>query len=174
MKNLIVLSLIFLLFFSGSHSTLKTAYKPIYISNETAKTIEFESPRDIEIQGKIYIKDQWIFIGDVNLGVHIIDNSNPESPQKIGFIKIYGNHDISIKGDVLYADNFEDLVAIDISNIQQPTITKRIDGVYSLKANNFPPNVPYGTYFECVNPNKGYVIGWEEAELENANCYTTY
>ncbi len=174
MKNVILYSFLFLLFFSGSNTTLTKAYKPIYVSKEVAKTVAFESPREVETQGKIYIKDHWIFIGDVNLGVHVIDNSNPEIPQKIGFIKIYGNHDISIKGNILYADNFEDLVAIDISNMQQPTVTKRIADVYNLTANNYPLNVPYGTYFECVDPSKGYVVDWEEADVDNPKCFTTY
>jgi hypothetical protein len=174
MKNLVLYSLIFLLFFSGSNATLRKAYKPIYISNEEAKTIVYTSPQEIKNQGKIYIKDQWIFIGDVNLGVHIIDNSDPEHPQKIGFLKIYGNHDIAIKGNTLFADNFRDMVAIDISNMEEPVITKRVKDVYTLYEQNYPPNVPYGTYFECIDPAKGFVISWEVTEVENAECYTTY
>lgn len=174
MKNVILYSIVFLLFFGGSRATNKTAYRPIYMSNELAKVISYGSPREVKTQGKIYIKDQWIFIGDINLGVHVIDNSDPENPQKIGFINIYGNHDISIKGNILYADNFEDLVAVDISNMEQPVVTKRITGVYSLDANSFPPNVPYGTYFECVDPSKGYVVEWEKTELDDPKCFTTY
>ena len=174
MKKVILYSIVFLLFFGGSSATNKTAYKPIYISNEAAQVVSFESPRDVKTQGKIYIKDQWVFIGDINLGVHVIDNSNPENPNKIGFIQIFGNHDISIKGNIMYADNFEDLVAIDFSNMQQPVITKRIEGVYTLESNRYPPNVPYGTYFECVDPSRGYVVEWEKTDIDDPKCYTTY
>lgn len=174
MKNLILYSFIFLLFFSGSNETAEEAFKPIYISAEKAKTIVYEAPREMENQGKIYIKDQMIFIGDINLGVHVIDNSNPENPQKIGFITIYGNHDIAIKENILYADNFEDLVAVDISNYEHPVITKRMIGVYKIATNNYPPNVPYHTYFECVDHSKGYVVGWEKTEVNDPKCYTNY
>jgi len=165
--------MVFLLFFSGSNTT-KTGYRPVYISAAAAKTISFIAPQDIVKQGKIYIKDQYIFIGDINLGVHIIDNTNPEYPEKIGFLKIYGNHDIAIKGNTLYADNFDDLIAVDISNIEHPEVTKREKAVYTLMDHDFPPNVPYGTYFECVDDSKGYVLSWVEAELDNPKCYTTY
>jgi len=174
MKNNFLLSLLIGLLFISINDSMSQVYRPIYVAKDVAQKIAFESPREVETQGKIYIKDQWIFIGDVNKGIHIIDNTNPENPQKIGFLRIYGNHDISIKGNTLYADNFSDLIAIDISNMQEPTITKRISGVYTLQASNYPPNVPYGTYFECIDSEKGYVIGWEEADVVDPKCYTTY
>jgi len=174
MKNLVLYSFIFLLFFGGSNGTSSLTYKPIYISNDLAKTITFESPREMITQGKIYIKDNLIFIGDIDLGVHIIDNSNPENPQKIGFLTIYGNHDIAVKGDILYADNFEDLVAINISDYRNPYETQRMKNVYQLHQSNYPPDVPYHTYFECVDPSKGYVIGWEQAAVSDPHCYTNY
>lgn len=174
MKNFIVYCFLFLLFFSGSRTSLMVGYKPIYISKTEAKTINFESPREIINQGKIYIKDQYIFIGDIGLGVHVIDNSIPENPQKIGFLQIYGNHDIAIKGFSLYADNFEDLVTIDISDIHHPLETNRVKNIYDLHETNYPPNVPYYTYFECVDPSKGYVLDWVETELSDPKCYTTY
>ena len=40
---------------------------------------------------------------------------------------------MAIKSDILYADNVLDLLAIDISNIQSPKVTKRLDNVF----NNF-------------------------------------
>ncbi len=172
MKKLLFYSFVFLLFFSGSNKILKKAYRPIYVSAEEAKTVSFKPPREIKEQGKIYIIDQYIFIGDVNAGVHIIDNSNPENPQKVGFIQIYGNHDIAIKDGVLFADNLEDLIAVNISDYEHPVITKRIKAVYDYQIMMYPPNVPNHTYFECVDPEKGYVIGWEEVELDDPECYT--
>lgn len=174
MKNSILFLLLFLLFFSGSNKQLVMGYRPVYVSEDVAKTISYESPRELKNQGKIYVKDNYIFIGDIGLGVHVIDNSNPEAPQKMGFLKIYGNHDIAIKGSSLYADNYSDLVTIDISNMSQPIVTKRIEAIYDYSQSNYPPNVPYGTYFECVDPSKGFVVDWLEVELESPKCYTTY
>ena len=173
MKRLVLYSFLFLLFFSGSNASLQLAYKPIYMSYSEAKTVSYLPAREMKNQGKIYIKDQYIFIGDVGLGIHVIDNSDPTNPQKIGFLQILGNHDISIKGNALYADNLEDLVTIDISDMANPILTKRIEDVYQTKYSMYPPNVPYGTYFECVDESKGYVAAWEQVEVSDPKCYTT-
>lgn len=171
-KSLLYLAL-FLLFFSGSNKTTKMGYQPIYASETEAKKVVYLEPQEMKNQGKIYVKDDYIYIGDINLGVHVIDNTNPASPQKIGFIRIYGNRDIAIKGNSLFADNFEDLITVDISDLSNPNIVKRIEDVYEYQKVNYPPNVPYGTYFECVDESKGYVIGWEEVESDSFKCFTT-
>jgi hypothetical protein len=173
MRKLLLLSFVFLLFFSGTDFTVD-GFKPVYISPEEAKVISLLEPREITTQGKIYIKDQYIYVGDVNLGVHIIDNSDPRNPVKVAFLQIYGNHDIAIKGNTMYADNLEDLVAIDISDRENPQVMKRVEDVYELPNQAFPENKPYHTWFECADPDKGYVIGWIPAQLDNPDCWTAY
>lgn len=174
MKNLFIAGLLFLLFFSGSSNYIVEGYKPLYVPLSEAKNIKVMEPRMVENQGKIYIKDSYIYVGDIDRGVHIIDNSNPLKPQKIAFIQIYGNHDIAIKGNTMFADNLDDLIAIDISNLQDIIISKRIAGVYKLPNQKYPEDVTYGTYFECVDPDKGIVVGWVPSEIENPACWTTY
>lgn len=174
MKNLFLLFFIFLLFFSGTNSWTVEGYKPVYVPEDEAKVIRYLEPRDVVTQGKIYIKDNFIYVGDINLGVHVIDNTDPKLPKKVGFLQIYGNHDIAIKGNVLYADNLEDLVAIDISAMENPKVTKRIEGVYKLPNQKFPENLPHHTYFECVDPDKGYVVGWIPSNIEDPDCWTAY
>lgn len=166
--------LFFLLFFSGTSSFIVEGFKPVYISENEAKVIRKLPPQDISAQGKIYIKDHYIFIGDVNLGVHVFDNTDPSNPQKIAFIQIYGNHDISIKDNIMYADNFQDLVAIDISDLNNPLEIKRIPGVYKLLNQHYPEGAPWGTYFECVDPQKGFVAGWVRTTLTDPDCWTSY
>lgn len=172
-KSLLVL-LVFLLFFSGTNSFTIDGYKPIYIPKEEAKEIKLLGPRDVVTQGKIYIKDQFIYVGDVNLGVHIIDNTDPQHPQKVSFLQIYGNHDIAIKGNTMYADNLDDLVSIDISDRLNPKVINRVEGVYKLINQHYPENMPYHTFFECTDPDKGYIVGWSSGILENPDCWTSY
>ncbi|HHN47860.1 MAG TPA: hypothetical protein ENN08_02830, partial [Bacteroidales bacterium] len=52
----------------------------------------------------------------MNQGIHVVDNSNPASPQIISFIAIPGNYDLAIRGNILFADSYIDLVALDISD----------------------------------------------------------
>lgn len=166
--------MVFLLFFSGNTSFSVDGYKPLYVPADQAKVIKTLESRPVETQGKIYLKDQYIFIGDVNKGVHVIDNTDPRNPVKVSFIQIYGNHDIAIKGNIMYADNLEDLVAIDISDINNLVEVKRIEDVYELPNQQYPEDVPYYTYFICADPDKGYVVGWIPAMITDPDCFTTY
>ncbi len=174
MRKTILPIVVFLLFFSGSTNYTVEGFKPVYAPKAEAKLIKATDPKDVQTQGKIYLKEQYIFIGDVNLGVHVIDNSDPRNPVKLLFIQIYGNHDIAIKGNVMYADNMEDLVAIDISDILNPTEVNRVEDVYNPPNQHYPDNVPYGTAFECADPEKGFVSGWIPALITDPDCLTTY
>ena len=57
-------------------------------------SVAIQEPKEIEQAGKIYAYKNFVFINDVNRGVHIIDNSNPEAPQKIKYLKIPQNTDV--------------------------------------------------------------------------------
>ena len=73
------------------------------------------------------------FLNEPNKGVHIIDNSNPASPINKSFISIPGNYDIAVKGNILYADCFTDLLALDISNINNISLKNYLANVYPEK-----------------------------------------
>ncbi|HEY0612444.1 MAG TPA: hypothetical protein VGD35_22370 [Chitinophaga sp.] len=103
-------------------------FTPVYKSlDELRGAVKREAPRNIEEPGKIYLYGNYIFLNEVNKGVHVIDNSNPSAPNKVAFINIPGNLDIAIKGNILYADSYIDLVALDISNPQNVRETKRFE-----------------------------------------------
>ncbi len=92
---------------------------PVYMSYETFREgdlIQTDGIRTLGNTGKIYFKDNYIFINDKFNGVHVVDNADPSNPDNAYYISIPGNTDISIKGDKLYANSFMDLVVIDISN----------------------------------------------------------
>lgn len=76
--------------------------------------------------GKLYIKDQFIYLNEVERGIHIIDNSNPSHPQQIAFLNIPGNMDIAVRNNILYADTYTDLLAIDISNPRKARVVNEI------------------------------------------------
>ncbi len=94
-----------------------TWFEPLYKTTEQVRAnIKSNPPRDIKEPGKIVIQGKYIFLNEVDRGIHIIDNSNPSSPRNIAFVDIPGNVDIASKGNILYADFFTDLVTLDISN----------------------------------------------------------
>lgn len=106
-------------------TTTHTAFEPVYKSKAAVlQDIKGNAAMPLKHTGKIALYGQYIFINEVNKGVHIIDNTNKMSPKNIAFINIPGNLDIAIKNNVLYADIYTDLLAIDIANLQNVSVKK--------------------------------------------------
>lgn len=143
--------------------------KPVYATQAELQNIYAGPAIATESLGKIYAKPPYIYLNDGLKGVHIVDNSDPSNPVKIGFIHIPANTDIAIKDNIMYADNGPDLVAIDISDPMNVAVVSRATDVYDV-TNRLYPILAQDTYFECVDPAKGFVIGWEATSLENPNC----
>lgn len=132
-------------------------YEPVYMTfDEFINAVELEEPRDLERPGKIYFYEGYLFINELNKGVHIIDNRNPSSPVKKGFINIPANKDIAVKGNYLYADSQSDLLVFDIQNLEQADMVKRIEGVFNTSAEMAP-----GFTTQSVDPSKGVLVDWK-------------
>lgn len=143
--------------------------KPIYAEGDWTQ-ITVLPPQPIDRLGKIYYKDKILFVNELYQGVHVIDNTDPVNPVFLHFFKIPGNKDIAIKGNILYADNVTDLVALDISELADPKVTKRLEDIYDDENFlDYPEN--YWGYFECPDPEKGVVVAWEETTLEYPECW---
>ncbi|NQX84474.1 MAG: hypothetical protein HRT67_00875 [Flavobacteriaceae bacterium] len=113
--------------------SLSSEYQPIIMQRADfeSTTLLESTPRTIENSGKIYVKDNFIFINEVNKGFHIINNSNPENPINIAFVKVLGSSDLSIKNNIFYVNNARDLIAFTINETTNAlTITKRIKNVF--------------------------------------------
>ncbi|BDS11653.1 LVIVD repeat-containing protein [Aureispira anguillae] len=108
-----------------------TKHTPIYKSlDEIRVNPTVEPARELKNPGKIYLYGNLILINEKGEGVHVIDNANPASPNKLAFISIPGNIDIAMSGTTLYADNYIDLLAIDVSNIQDVRLKKRVEDAF--------------------------------------------
>lgn len=142
-------------------------YRPIYSTFDQIRTVETLAPRAIQTPGKIYIKDRYLFINDVGQGIHIVDNRDPANPVKLSFVAIPGARELAIKDSILYADNIVDLVALNIANPRNIRLVKRVENAFTYTA--YPPM--NNVRFECPDPEKGLVVGWEKADLKNPQCY---
>lgn len=106
------------------HSCLKDTgtkqfkvYTPVIKpSQEVRASVKSDMARPIVNAGKMYVYGNYIYLVEKEKGIHIIDNTNISSPVNKAFISIPGNEDIVVKDNILYADCFTDLFAIDISN----------------------------------------------------------
>lgn len=140
-----------------------TIYQPVYMSYADLRaSVASELPKDLVNPGKIYIKGNYLFINEIDKGIHVIDNTNPSSPINIGFINIPGNIDMAVMGDILYGDSFIDLVAIDISDPSNVKMMKRIENVF--------PDRKYAWGYQ-FDPSQGVVVDWTpELITEEFDC----
>ncbi len=137
-------------------------YKPILLERSVLEhSVKYEAPRMVLNPGKIYTFKNFILLNEKYKGIHVYDNSSPELPQNVGFIKIPGCIDMAVKDSILYADNAVDLIAVDIKNVKSPKVVKRIVEVFpELK----PPGqdwIPYA-YGQESRPEETVIIEWIE------------
>lgn len=143
------------------------AYRPIYASENEVNQVTTEAPQPLKKPGKIYVRGNYLFINEQGKGIHLVDNSDPRNPKKMSFIKIWGNVDMAVKGNFLYADSGPDFVVLNITDPAQVKVEKRIKNAFPS-----PLYPPYNeTYFECVEPSKGVVVGWEKVKMNRPKCF---
>ena len=154
-----------------------TYYQPVYkTSAEVRANIKNNPSQPVEKPGKIYVKGSYIFLNEVDKGIHVIDNSNPLQPQRIAFINIPGNRDLAVKDNTLFADLYTDLVAIDISDPHNVVLKKIVEGVF--------PDRYYNNSF--IPDSTKVIASWERRDttvteqntfygwLKNANVFMDY
>ena len=131
---------------------------PVYMSlSEFRGSFKKSEAVEISQPGKIYFKDNYLFVNELDKGIHVIDNSDPSDPKKVAFYNIMGNVDMAISGNILFADSYIDLLAIDISDVNNPVEVSRLENV-------FPEIVPEGDFwypYAMVDKSEGVVVGWE-------------
>ena len=143
---------------------------PVYMPfDEFRASFEKSAPIEISHPGKMYFKDNYLFISEYGKGIHVVDNSNPANPEKVAFYEIMGNVDMAIKGNILFADSYIDLLSIDITDINNPVEIDRIENV-------FPEIVPEGELwypYAMVDKSKGVIVSWEVKKItEKLEDYT--
>ena len=83
--------------------------------------------------GKIWISGDQLFINVPQEGVMVMDNKDAESPSQLGYIPIPGSVDIAVIDDVLYANHYDDLVALDwktAMNDTEAALLSRVEDVF--------------------------------------------
>lgn len=142
-------------------------YRPVYAPLAELEDVRGFSPRAIKDPGRIVIWEETMFVNDLYEGIHIFDISTRANPINVGFIKILGCVEIDVRNGILFADNYTDLITIDITNLGTLEVTSRTKNVFVPAS--FPPAT--GVYFECADSFRGIVVGWEFVEIENPKCF---
>jgi hypothetical protein len=108
-------------------NTTYTVQEPVLMTRAAMiAAVESQPARPLVATGKIYAKDNLVFVNEKYQGIHVIDNRNPAAPQALAFINIPGNVDMSIRDNILFADAGPDLLALDISDPSRVVVKKHV------------------------------------------------
>lgn len=134
-----------------------TRYEPIYKTVAECNTgFQVQPARELANPGKIYYFDHYLLINEKNEGIHLIDNSDPANPVNLAFWRIDGNIDMAVRGHYLYADQYINLLTIDIQDIQSPQLVCTRQNAFTL----------YG-----FDPQRGWMVGYDETKVtEEVAC----
>jgi hypothetical protein len=147
----VILSLLFQSCLKDKLTHTYSILEPVYKSkDEVYANIKSNPATQIQSPGKIFIYGHYIFLNEIDKGVHIIDNTDPARPVAKAFIDIPGNLDIAVKGNILYADLYTDLVVVDISDPEHAKFLRYF-------ANMFPER-NYTNGF--IADNTRVIVGW--------------
>lgn len=183
--------LLFLLFIAVALSSCETEREPdiVTVAGMTPIYIEAEDnfvavtePRPFGDLGKIVYAAPYLMINERYKGIHIVDNSNPEEPLKLNFIQIPGNTEFTFRQGYLYANHGSDfkvfqfgldMVSTQLTEdfgLEETCVISEFfaEGQSNTTSGLFPPN--YTGFFECVDPDKGILINWEETTLIDPEC----
>lgn len=126
-------------------------YSPVYLTSVQLRQTEVKEPVELNNPGKIYVYGSYLFVNELYEGVHVFDNSDPESPVNLAFLSIPGNVDIAVKSNILYADNFIDLLSFDITDPVNPRFIDRQENVFSTN--------------KYEDPSRGYIVYYSATDV---------
>ncbi len=133
-----------------------SSYEPVFLNRaEFEKSVLVKNSLAIGTSGKIYVKDNLLFINELNQGFHVYDNADPENPKAIKFLEAPGSTDLAIRGKMIYINQATDLIAVEYnSGTNTASLTKRIP-------NTFPQlRSPDG--FDAYDvPENSVIVDWK-------------
>ncbi|MBK7030576.1 MAG: hypothetical protein IPH45_15835 [Bacteroidales bacterium] len=163
MRKILLLAFAFLsLVFMGSEP-IYYEYTPVFITrSDMEQAIKYESSAPVKNPGKIYIKDNYLFINEKYKGFHVFDNTDPSNPVNKGFVRIDGCLDIAMKGSIMYVDNSVDLVAIQVDT-ENSTLSVKGRVRNALPEPSSPDGFWTARSFEKYRPKNGIIVRWEKS-----------
>ncbi|MFK7995144.1 MAG: hypothetical protein AB8B87_13455 [Granulosicoccus sp.] len=134
--------------------------QPVYMSYEQLRSsVKIESARAPDRIGRLYLYGDYVFLNEVNEGIHIIDNAEPTLPVNLGFIRIPGNTEIAVRDNYLYADSYVDLLTLDINDPMTLSVISRQQSIFPFDAyQNIPQNITFSG-FE-IDREQGVVVSY--------------
>jgi hypothetical protein len=141
-----------------------SSFKPILIDNVKINDCKWEIERKNNLITVSKKMGQYLLALDYGLGIHIIDLQDLNLPKKIGFYSIPACVDFEVKNQKVYANNYQDFIIIDFSNINSPIITKRDPKVFEIEI-KAPDGLEVYQNFKKI-PKETTIISYEKIKTQ--------
>lgn len=107
-----------------------------------------------------YVYQQYLFMVEENKGLHIYDNSDSANPIPVTFMEVPGGQGLAVRNNILYMNQYTDLVAFDLSNPKKPELVGRTEDVFE----------PYSVFAQVL-PGNEFIVDWvETGERRTVDC----
>lgn len=135
-------------------------YEPVMIKRaDLEASFDVLPARGIETPGKIWVYNNYILLVEHYEGIHVIDNSSPNSPRRTSFINIIGCTELAVRDGIIYANNAVDLIGIkcnaDFTGFE--VVTRNRDVLPTISS----PNPWMDWYYLDQLPEDMIIIRWE-------------
>ena len=109
-----------------------TAYEPVVLVAGAWRNDDFPATegRTVCDPSAFYVYGDLLFVLDRQAGLHIIDNRDNANPVPLKFIEIPGGEGMAVRNDVLYVNQYIDLLAFDLSDPANPELLSRTKDVF--------------------------------------------
>lgn len=142
--------------FNGGQPT-GSSFEPITLNRTDFKaTISVSDTTAVLNAGKIYVRENILFINEKEKGFHVYDNSDASLPKNLFFVNVPLATDLAVRNNTVYVHHAVDLVALTL-DVQNKTVTET-----SRSEQVFPPlQSPDGFPASFFNvPSNEIIIGY--------------
>ena len=118
---------------SCEQSLTYTRLTPAFVSPADFRNapIVLESSEGLRDPGRMYYYGQTLLINERNRGIHLYDNRDPRHPVALGYLAIPGNTDFVVRNGIVYANQYTDLLALDLSDPANVLVLDRTENISS-------------------------------------------
>jgi hypothetical protein len=135
---------------------VSSEYDPVFLKRtDFDNSVNLKNALSIGTTGKIYVKDDLLFINELNKGFHVYDNSDPSSPKAIKFLEAPGSTDMAIRDNMIYINQATDLIAVEYNaTTNTASLAKRIPKTF--------PELRSPDGFDAYDiPENSVVVDWK-------------
>ncbi len=143
------------------------SYTPVTITASEWRTDGFppSAPTTVCEPSGFYVYGDYLFVLDRNEGLHLIDNRDNANPRPVSFIPIPGGQGLAVRNNILYVNQYIDLLAFDITAPASPRFLSRTEDVFE----------PYSIFAGGIDAQGNYIVGYTEGtETREQSCNSPY